>query len=116
MIQVYVLTAPLGQLDPGATVDRLEAASKMVTRLHPALRGYTVEATNGTLRMNLRVAGRDRWAVSSAVRKIASNMLLRARIPVPGATLELERTMPTAKDLTKMQGRSVTAKVASGDR
>lgn len=107
MIQVYVLTAPLGQHDPEATVTKLRAASQMVSRLFDALRGYTVAAAGDTVTVHLRVSGRTRWHVQGDARRIASNLLMRASLAVQGATLELDHTLPTAKSLTKEQGRSV---------
>jgi len=118
MIQVYVVTAQLGQVDGDRAVRTLRDATIRIARLHPSLRSSAVEAADGVLTMTLRVAGRTRWHVQGDARKIATSMLRRVDLDVAGAKMELERTMPSAKNLTKVQGRgvTVTARVPSGDQ
>lgn len=110
MIQTFTVTAPLGSIDGPSAVATLDAAADKLTRLYPGFREATAEACDGVLTMVLRVSGRDRWIVSAAARKIASNMLLRVKIPADTAAMQLTRTAPDAKTLTKGQGRSVTAR------
>lgn len=107
MIQIFTVTAPVDG-DAAAAVSTLAAAADKLTRLYPGLREAAVEASEGVLTLILRVSARDRWATSRAARKIASNMLLRVKIPASAASMELTKTMPSLKALTKEQGRSVT--------
>jgi hypothetical protein len=108
MIQTFMVTAPLGQVDGDGATATLTAAMARVRHLHPALRAGSVAACDGELRMQLRVAGRTRWHSSGDARKIASSMLHRAGIDVSMARMELMQTAPSTVHLTKEQGRSVT--------
>jgi len=108
MIQIYVVTAPLGQVDGEAAVATLNTAMDRVTHAHPTLRSAAAAAAEGVLTLTLRVAGRTRWHAQGNARKIGSSMLRRIGVDIGSASMELERTLPSASALTKAQGRSVT--------
>lgn len=107
MIQIFTVTADLGTTDGPRAVAVLQEATDKLAQLYPALRGATVAADARVLTMTIRVAGRDRWSVSAAARKIATSMLHRVKIPAASAAIELAQTMPPGTTLTKEQGRSV---------
>lgn len=106
MIQVFTVTAPLGERDPDGATATLQAAADKLTRLYPHLRGAAVQASEGVLTLTIRVAAMDRWRCSSTARKIGTNMLVRVGIPAGAGHLELVQTLPSARMLTKTQGRS----------
>ena len=107
MIQIYVVTAQLGQVDGDAATATLNIAMDRVMHA-PNLRSAAAEASEGVLTLTLRVAGRTRWHIQGDARKIGSSMLRRVGVDVADARLELQRTLPSANSLTKEQGRSVT--------
>jgi hypothetical protein len=108
VIQIYIATAPLGQVDGDAAVATLNVAMDRVLHAHPNLRSASAAASEGVLTLTLRVAGRTRWHAQGDARKIATSMLRRVDLDVAGSKMELERTLPSANALTKVQGRSVT--------
>jgi len=108
VIQIYIVTAPLGHVDGDAAVATLTTAMDRVTHAHPCLRSAAVAASEGVLTLTLRVAGRTRWHAQGDARKIGTSMLRRVGVDVGSAAMELERTLPSANALTKAQGRSVT--------
>ena len=108
MIQIYTVTAPLGDKNPADVETILEVASHRIMTSFPPLRGADVKAAGGVLTLTLRVIGRNRWDVSNKARKIATSMLGRVHIPVSVATMELTETPPTAHTLTKDTGRNLT--------
>ena len=109
MIRVYQVTAPLADLDAGATTAKLSDQLQKVADLYPALRSASVQASEGVLTMTLRVSARDRWATSHAARVVASSMLRRVKIDIAAAAMELVEVPTTGRDLRKDTGRSVPA-------
>lgn len=105
MIQTFIVSAPLGQVDGDAAVSTLSTAMGRLTHLHPALRGAATQASEGVLTMTLRVAGRTRWHSSGDARKIASSMLHRVGIAASTATMQLQQTAPSLSYVTKEQQR-----------
>lgn len=114
MIHVFDITAPLGTVDGDAAVATLTQQMEKVVHFYPALREASVEASEGVLTMHLRVAGRSRWHISYKARQIASSMLRRVGVDPTTGTLLLAQVAPTASELTKEQGRSVSGRVPRG--
>lgn len=114
MIHILEITAPLGTVDGSAAVATLEAQMAKVVQFYPALRDASVAASEDVLTMRLRVAGRSRWHISYAARKIGSSMLRRIGVDPAAGTLVLIEKAPTASELTKEQGRNVSGHVPRG--
>lgn len=106
MIQVFTVTAPLGDINPDAATATLQAAADKLARLYPHLRSSAVAASEGVLTLTIRVSAMDRWRCSAVARKIGTNMLLRAGIPAEHGHIELTQTLPSVRALTKEQGRA----------
>lgn len=107
MIQIFVITAPLGERDPVASAEVLRAAVAKVQHSFPPLREAIIQAAEGVLELRLTVAGRDRWDLSAKARRIGSSMLWRLKIAAEEGTMELIRTVPNGQGLTKGLGRSI---------
>lgn len=107
MIQLFQFTVPLGDRDPDETVAALREHVARLVRLNAVLRGMKATTEAGTLTLVLRCAGHNRWRISSDCRRIAASLLRRVRLDWRAAQLELVSTEPTARSLTKEQGRTV---------
>lgn len=108
MIRVYTVTAPLGELDPDTSVAALQTAAEKLTRRYPALRDTQVLADQGVLTLSIKISSRDQWACGAAARKVGTSLLSRLGIPAEHGSIDLDRTMPSARSLTRQQGRIVT--------
>jgi hypothetical protein len=87
--RIYECRALHGNSDPDALIATLQAQMPKVTQLHPALRGASLEASDGFLIMTLRICARDRSRVQQKARLIATRILQRAKIDPASATLTL---------------------------
>lgn len=108
MIRIFTVTAPLAGKDPASAVATLQAATDKLRQLYAPLVSAEAVADQDVLTLTLRVSARDQWACFTAARKIATNMLLRVKIPTSAASLELTATARPATTLTKERGRNVS--------
>lgn len=114
MIQTFEVTAPLGQRDAGDSIATLQSAAEKIRTTFPALLEATVTASDSVLTLLLKVSARNRWDVSIKARKIATSVLWRLKIHASEAEMQLVHTAPSAKSLTKEQGRNVSGHVKRG--
>lgn len=106
MIQIFHVQAPLGDADPEPLIATLQARLARLQDIYPGLRGARVQASEGFLELILRCAGRDRWVLSRTARTIASSMLRRVKLDPKQATVVGVDTAPSARTLTKQDGRN----------
>lgn len=106
MIQTYHVQAPCDA--PAATVQGvLTDAVEHITRRHPALRGAHFSVDAGVLEIAVRVQGLDRWKCQRAAVTIASALLRKVKIDANLGKVVAVHTTPSARSLTREQGRNV---------
>lgn len=105
MIQVHVFRIPLGQFTHTDAVAALHKAYEIMTGKHPALLGMTINNPKGAVEIWLRVSGHDRWRVQHNARMLATVMTRRAGLPYKQAEWLRAESEPSARHLTKGQGR-----------
>jgi len=114
MIQIFEISAPLGQRDAADSIAALERVGKNIRTSFPPLLEIGVTACLGVLKLTLKVSARNRWDASAKARKIATSVLWRLKISAAEASMSLQETLPGAKHLTKEQGRNVSGHVKRG--
>lgn len=109
MIQTFTIHTPVEPGSVDSIVATITASLNILMQRHPALRGAAVDAsTAGVLELSLKVQGTDRWKTQRAARTIASMVLRKVKIDPNLGKVASVHTAPSARSLTKEQGRNVT--------
>lgn len=109
MMHIWRVEAPLGDVNGDAATATLSASMDRLIHLHPHLRSASVQASEGVLVLELRVTGRDRWAVAAHARKIGSRMLERVRIDVATAKMVFVARLPNGRDVSGVRSFKASA-------
>jgi hypothetical protein len=105
VIQVHVFRVPLGEHTHTDAVAALHNAYGIMAGKHPALLGLTINNPPQAVELLIRASGHDRWRVAHNARLFAATMARRAGLPYKQAEWVRVESEPTARHLTKDEGR-----------
>lgn len=104
MIQTFHYKVPV-TANTEALVEGLRARLSRLMIQYAGLRGVHIDIHDDHLLLTLRVAGHNRWRISSDAREILLTMLRRAGGDWRNAELMTVKTEPTLRNLTAETGR-----------
>lgn len=116
MIQTFHYQVPVDATDVDVLVEGLRSRLSRLTVQYRRLRGVTIDIHDDHLMLKLRVAGHNRWRISSDARDILLSMLRRAGGDWRHTQLLLVETEPTLRNLTLETGRQPRESQGKGSR